>query len=143
MKTFVIVFIIVFGMLLWNSLDSGSHYSWVKYPIGIFLIIAIVTAPIDDLAIDDNHFYHFRTSLLPMLSKVKKYEIGKIKNIRSGGMLTQTMDALEFFTFRGGRRNTIEITFTDDSYKSLDVVIYREELTKILTTVKEMIKRGE
>ena len=141
-KTIIIVFIFLVVLLTWESLDEGTSYSWIKYVAFTGLSLAFITAPIDDLAFDKKYFYHLRTSLLPALCKVNAFEIAKIKSIRAGGQLTLSMDVLEFLTARGGRRNTIEIILTDDSYRSLDVAIYKEELTEMISQVKGLVKEA-
>lgn len=135
LKTMGIIGFFTLLFLSWESIDEGSEYSWIKYLIYIILVFA--TAPVDDLAVDNNNFYYFKTSILPVLSKVTKFEIVKIKSIRAGGKHTEGSDILQFLTMNGGGRNTIEITFIDDSYRSLDVAIYKKDMQTIISIVKE------
>ena len=139
-KTIVTIIFILLFLLLWESVDQGTEYSWIKYLVFTVLVFGIATAPVDDLAVDKNNFYHFRKSILPLLSKTTKFEISKIKSIRSGGQHTESMEFLQFLTMNniGGRRNTIELTLTDDSYRSLDVAIYRKDLQTMVSKVKEL-----
>jgi hypothetical protein len=139
LKTIGIIAFFTLLLFSWESMDEGSEYSWLRYLIYVILVFAFATAPIDDLAVDKNHFYYFRTSIIPILSEVTKYEIIKIKSIRAGGRHTEGSDILQFLTMNGGGRNTIEITLVDDTYRSLDVAIYKKDMQVIISKVKEQM----
>ena len=138
-KTIAIVGFITLLLLSWQLMDEGGKYSWIRYLISIIIVFSIATAPIDDLAVDKQYFYYFRTSILPFFSKVTKFEISQIKSIRAGGRHTESSDIFQFLTMNGGGRNTIEITLIDDSYRSLDVAIYRKDVQMIVLKVKELM----
>ena len=41
--------------------------------------------------------------------------------------------------YQGGHTNTIEMSFKDNSYKSLEVGVYKEDIIEILQKVQELM----
>ncbi|HRG07321.1 MAG TPA: hypothetical protein PLJ08_01990 [Cyclobacteriaceae bacterium] len=138
-KTIAIIGFIGLMALSWELADEDGKYSWLRYSIFAILVFGLATAPVDDIGLDKNHFYYWRTSILPNLSKEIKFDIGQIKSIRAGGNHTWGSDIFQSLLLRGGGRNTIEITLRDDSYRSLDFAIYKNDLQTIISKVKEQI----
>lgn len=107
----------------------------------ILLSAALLLSPIDDLAVDNTYFYHIRTSFLPLFSQTYRYEISKPNTIRCVGVHVPGVTVREMTTrrYQGGYTNTIEMSFKDGSYKSIEVSVYKEELVEILTKIQELM----
>jgi hypothetical protein len=140
LKTIILVIVFILVLVVWDMVDQETSYFWIKYIVFIVFTFGVVSAPVDDIALDSINLYHLKTSLLPFMSKVNVYNIKKIKSIRGGGSYTKSMDFLEYFTMSNfsGRTNSIEIVFTDDTYKSIYVGIYRDELQSIISKVRDI-----
>ena len=140
LKTIILVIVFILVLVVWDMVDQETKYFWIKYIVFIVFTFGVVTAPVDDIALDNKNLYHLKTSLLPSMSKVNIYHIEKIKSIRGGGSYTKSMDFLEYFTVSNfsGRTNSIEIVFKDDTYKSIYVAIYRDELQNIISKVRDI-----
>jgi hypothetical protein len=124
--------------LLFNL--NVSLESYLIFVLAIILSIVLVVARVNDIRVDDKHFYHIRNSIIPNLTKVNGYEIEKLKSIRWKGYKSKFQ---RFF----GRRTMpgidygIEISFKDDSSVSLDISMEQKDLDRILNVVKENIKK--
>ena len=117
------------------------EYGYVRQLLIIFFVLVILAAQKDDLAVDEIYFYHLRTSLFPLLSRVEKYEIAKIESIRARSFESSFW---EYFG-RGSLRGTsdgIEITLRENKSASLDVRIYKKDLMPIINLVKERMKNN-
>ena len=127
----------------WEFAEPVSGFWWIKYLLLIFLSTAVLISPIDDLGIDSNYFYHFKTSIIKALNKTDKYELSKIKSIRCLGVHVPGPSLLEMATnrYQGGHTNTIEISFKDGSYKSIEVGVYKKELVSYISKVREVMEK--
>jgi hypothetical protein len=117
------------------------EYGYVRYLVILLIALVVLIAQKDDLAVDQYYFYHIRTSLVPFLTRIEKYEIAKMESIRARAFKSEFW---EYFG-RGSLRGTadgIEITFIDNNSISLDVRIYKDELTPIIDLVKEKMKKN-
>ena len=107
--------------------------------ITLFIIVAIIIARVNDIAVDSKYLYHIRTSIIPRFSKVQKFEIEKMTSIR-----WKAYDS-KFMRFMGTRTMSgvdygIEISFDDNSSSSLDIDILKEDMDRVLIVVKRIIK---
>ena len=50
-----------------------------------------------------------------------------------------TMREMTTRRYQGGHTNTIEMSFKDNSYKSLEVGVYKEDIIEILQKVQELM----
>ena len=109
--------------------------------IGFITIIGIIYRK-DDIALDRKYFYHLRTSIIPYLTIVDKFEISEIKSIRF-----KAYDSW-FWALKGGKSmsgtdNGIEMTFKDDRTTSLDVIIYKKDMARVIGKVRAIMKKHE
>jgi hypothetical protein len=134
------IFIIFVSLVIaWETAEDPWNFWWIKYAIFIFLSLGLIFSPVDDLMVDEQHLFHFKTSLWNGRSRVFKYEIANILAIRCTGVHERGLTLSEYFSQRGTGTdtNTIEITFKDGSYKSLEVAIYKKELIFYTSKVRE------
>lgn len=130
--------LIILGLLF--NFDVGFD-SYLIIVLAIILAIIVIVARVNDIGVDEKYFYHIRNSIIPILTKVDKFEIEKMKSIRWKG---HTSKFQRYF----GRRTMlgidygIEISFTDDSSMSLDISMDRNDIDRILNVVKENIKKA-
>lgn len=122
--------------------ENPWDYWWIKYAIFIATSFGLFFSPVDDIAVDQKFLYHIRRSLLKTRTKVDKYEISKIKSLRCLGVHAPGLTLYEMVgTSRrpNFETNTVEITFKDDSYKSLELAIYKKELIFYVSKVRERL----
>ncbi|HNQ13591.1 MAG TPA: hypothetical protein PKM16_10325 [Bacteroidia bacterium] len=130
-------------VIAWESAEDPWDYWWIKYAILTFLSLGLFLSPVDDIAIDDNYFYHIKRSLLKSKNKVDKYDIATIKAVRCLGVHVPGLSLQEM---TGTNRqlstetNTLEITFKDGTYKSLELAIYKKELIFYAEKIRERMK---
>ncbi len=125
----------------WDFSDMPLYGQFAVYVGFILLFTALFLSPIDDLAVDQKYFYHIRTSFLPIFSRTYRYEISKLSTIRCVGVHVPGVTMREMTTrrYQGGYTNTIEMSFKDNSYKSLEVGAYKEDIIEILQKVQELM----
>ena len=136
--------LIFFGFVLfifwWEMSEKPWDYWWIKYAIFGLLSVGLFVSPVDEIMIDKNFFYHFKKSLLKSKSKVYKYDISTINSIRCLGVHVPGLSVQEFV---GSHRqisvdtNTVEISFKDGTYKSLELAIYKKELIFYVSKIRE------
>ncbi|MEL7145418.1 MAG: hypothetical protein AAFO69_03550, partial [Bacteroidota bacterium] len=111
-----------------------------------FIFIAIITAflilkPKDDLAIDKNTMYHIQRSVYARFTKIDRYELSKLTAIRVRGVHTDKWEIVDLVNGAGGNGgsfNTIEMTFSDGTSKSLQLAISREQIDKVIEIADEL-----
>ena len=137
--------LIFFGFILfimwWEMKEDTWDYWWIKYALLTGLSIGLFLSPVDDLMIDGKFFYHIRTSLLNKFNKRDKYDISTIKAIRCigihvPGITIQEMGHTRHFSTE---TNTVEITFKDGTYKSLELSVYKKELIAYVSEIRERL----
>ncbi len=133
----------VFLVTAWEVAEDPWDYWWIKYLILTFLSLGLFLSPVDDIAIDNMFFYHIKRSLLKSKNKIDKYDIATIKSVRCLGVHAPGLTLQEM---AGPNRqlstetNTLEITFKDGTYKSLELAIYKKELIYYAEKIRERIK---
>jgi hypothetical protein len=140
-KRFLVVFVALIIPISWDFSDMPPYGQFAVYLGFILLSVVIFLSPIDDLAVDHNYFYHIRTSFLPIFSRTYRYKISTLRTIRCVGVHVPGITMREMTTkrYQGGYTNTIEMSFSDGSYKSIEVGVYKEELIEILAKVQEQM----
>jgi hypothetical protein len=127
-------------VVTWEMNEEPWDYWWIKYLIFGLLSIGLFLSPVDDIMVDKAFFYHIRTSLIKAKTKVDKYNISSISSIRCLGVHVPGPSIHEIV---GTNRqlstatNTVEISFKDGTYKSLEVAIYKKELIFYLERIRE------
>jgi len=127
-------------MILYSELAYPGGLVW-KCSFFITCGIFLFLKPKDDLAIDAKYFYHLRTSIQPFFSRIDKYEIGKIKSIRVGGIYSRQFEIMELLGF--GFSNSIEIIFKNNSSIILNLPIYKKELVFLVAKVRELMAKND
>lgn len=133
----------VFLVTAWEIAEDPWDFWWIKYAILTFISLGLFLSPVDDIAIDDNYFYHIKRSLLKSKNKIDKYDISTIKSVRCLGVHVPGLSLQEM---AGTNRqlstetNTIEITFKDGTYKSIELAIYKKELIFYAEKIRERLK---
>ena len=133
----------VFLVTAWEIAEDPWDFWWIKYAILTFLSLGLLLSPVDDIAIDDTNFYHIKRSLLKFKDKIDKYDLTTIKSVRCLGVHVPGLSLQEMVgTNRqlSTETNTIEITFKDGTYKSLDLAIYKKELIFYAEKIRERLK---
>lgn len=136
-KRIILILIFSSQLLIWEF--ENDYY--LQYILIFLLIVIILIAQKDDLAVDNQYFYHLQTSIIPVLSKVDKYKISDIKSIRG-----RAYDSFIWAFIRkrslSGLDYGIEITFRDNSSVSLDVNIYKNDMERVLKKVRQIMKNN-
>lgn len=130
--------------MAWELSEDPWDYWWIKYAILTFFTLGLFLSPIDDIALDDQYFYHIRRSLLKSLDKVIKYDISTIHTIRCLGVHVKGLSMHEMVgTNRqlSTETNTVEISFKDGTYKSLELAIYKKELIFYVEQIRERMSQ--
>lgn len=110
-----------------------------KYIVLPFCILFILLSRTDDLMVDSKYLYYIRRSILPMLSRVRKFDLSTLDQIRSGGIYTPNFEFVHLLGYR--HSNSLEMIFKDDTSVTLDVQIYRSELDSIVSVVKYLVNQ--
>ena len=137
-------FLIAAGFLYWLSeqeTEKWTTYSWVAYLVFALLTIFIFTRPKDELALDTQNLYFIKKSLIPLFTKTNKYKISDIKSIGCGGVFNSNTEIFGLLG-SGTNRNRLEIVFKDNSSKSHDTTIYKDELIRVVSKVNELRKQN-
>jgi hypothetical protein len=136
----------VFFIMWWEMKEDPWDYWWIKYVLLTALSVGLFLSPVDDIMIDDKFFYHIRTSLLKNFSKLTKYDISTINSIRCLGVHVPGPSFQEMVgTHRqlSTETNTVEISFKDGTYESLELAIYKKELMFYTEKIRErMVENG-
>jgi len=142
-KRFGYFLLFVFFVTVWESAEDPWDFWWIKYAILTFFSLGLLLSPVDDIAIDDRYFYHIKRSLLKSKNKINKYEISTINSVRCLGVHVPGLSVQEMVgTNRqlSPETNTIEISFKDGTYKSLELAIYKKELIFYAEKIREQMK---
>lgn len=109
-----------------------------SYILGVTALFVIFSIPIDELAIDKAYLYHFKKSIIPFFTVVKRYEISRMKSINCLGSYSAGNDVLAFLSLGQlyQSANTVRIICKDDSVTTFNVGIYREDVDRIISTIK-------
>ncbi len=132
--------IFVILVIVWEVNEQPWEYAWIKYVIFGLLSIGLFLSPVDDIIVDKAFFYHLKTSLLKAKTKVDAYDISTIRSIRCFGVHVPGPSLHEIVgTSRqlSAATNTVEISFKDGSYKSLELAIYKKELIFYVERIRE------
>lgn len=141
-KRIGLFFLFVVFVTIWELSEDPWDYWWIKYAIFGLMSIGLFLSPVDDIVVDDKYFYHIKRSLLKSRTKVDKYDISTIKSIRCLGVHAPGLTVHEVVgTSRqiSVETNQVEITFKDDSYKSLELAIYKKELIFYVSKIRERL----
>jgi hypothetical protein len=136
----VFVFLFFIGLVIWWEINEEYwDFWWIKYVLFTALSIGLFLSPVDDITIDGNYFYHFRTSLWRSKSKVYKYDISTIKSIRCIGIHVPgiTIKEMGYTSHLSTETNTVEMSFKDGTYKSLELGVYKKELLFYVSEIRE------
>jgi len=127
----------------WEISEDPWDYWWIKYAILIFFSLGLFLSPIDDIAVDDQFFYHIRRSLLKSRNRVIKYDLSTIQSIRCLGIHVKGFSVHELAGTNhqvSNETNTLEISFKDGTSISLELAIYKKEL---IFYAEQVRKRNE
>lgn len=140
-KRLAIWFVALLILLVWDFSDMPPYGQLAVYVGFILLSSILLLSPVDDVAVDERYFYHIRSSFLPVFSSISRYDISKLSAVRCEGVHVPGITIREITTrrYQGGYTNTIELTFTDGSYKSIEVGVYKSDLIEILQKVHDLI----
>ncbi|KYG82313.1 hypothetical protein [Roseivirga echinicomitans] len=118
--------------------EFEAPYEYIRYVLTFVTFTAVLLARKQDIAIDRVYFYHLNTSILPQLSRTKKFKISELTSIRGR---SYDSSFLAFYHRRSlkGLDYGIEMSFKDGTSESLDVNIYKMELQRILSKVREFM----
>jgi hypothetical protein len=104
---------------------------------GTFLAIGFLVWPTDELAVDSQNIYFMKRSILPFLDRTIVYKISEIKGIGSYSRASQAGLAALFIPIISAHR--VELIFNDDSSKSHDLFVRKDDLKAILSIVRKSI----
>ena len=99
--------------------------------------IVLLIWPTDELALDKDNIYFIRKSLWSELNRTRQYKISNFKTIGTYNMSKPAGVFALFVPVWDVHR--VEMIFKDDSSSSLDLMIPKKELKKILLMVREKI----
>ncbi|WP_132643975.1 hypothetical protein [Roseivirga ehrenbergii] len=118
--------------------EFEASYEYIRYVLTIIILLATILARKADIAVDGEYFYCLNTSILPQLSSTNKFKISELTSIRGR---SYDSSFLAFYHRRSlkGLDYGIEMTFKDGTSESLDVNIYKIELQRILSKVRELM----
>ena len=133
----MLVFCFFVGLMVYFEYRDAGEIHW-KYLFLLVCAIVLLLFPKDDLAIDGRYLYHFRRSIVPIFSRTKMYELKEIKVIRTAGVYSRQFEIMELLGY--GFSNSIEMIFKDDSSVTLNLPIYKSDLTKIVFKAKELLQ---
>jgi len=136
-----IVFIIL--VTAWEIKEDPWDYWWIKYAIFGLLSVGLFLSPVDDIMVDKAFFYHIKTSLIKSRTKVDKYDISTIKSIRCLGVHVPGLSIREMAASSrqlSVETNSVEMSFKDGTYKSLELAIYKKELIFYVSKIRERMK---
>src|SRR5690606_40260334 len=71
-KRFILIFL---SFIVIDFLLSIDGYNWVKILAFLLIGILILIKPKDDIAVDEEYFYHLKTSIFRKLNKIDRYKI--------------------------------------------------------------------
>ena len=128
------------GLLSLIILTRDFEYAFIQYGLLTFISFIVLTYRKDDIALDTKYFYHLRTSIIPSLSKIEKFEIAAIESIRYKGFDSWIWKLKGGKSMRGSDSG-IEITFKDNTSVSLDVDIYKKDLGRIIGKVRIIMRK--
>ena len=120
-------------------LDEDLYF--LKIIFVILFTFYFIAKPKDDLGIDENYLYHIKTSVIKPFTKIDKYKLSDLCSIRCGGIHSDKWELIDLFNgggSMGGHTNQLEMTFKDNSSKSLDFAISRDQLNEIVTIAKKI-----
>ncbi|KYG80398.1 hypothetical protein AWW67_09470 [Roseivirga seohaensis] len=130
-----IALILIIQLFIW---EFEAPYEYIRYILTIIILLATVLARKADIAVDREYFYFLNTSILPQLSKTRKFKISELTSIR-GRSYDSSFLAFYYRKSLQGLDYGIEMTFKDEASDSLDVNIYKIELERILSKVRELM----
>tara|TARA_A100000171_G_scaffold39305_1_gene38913 strand:- start:1961 stop:2428 length:468 start_codon:yes stop_codon:yes gene_type:complete len=130
-----IALILIIQLFIW---EFEVPYEYIRYVLTIIILLATTLARKADIAVDREYFYFLNTSILPQLSRNRKFKISELTSIRGR---SYDSSFLAFYHRRSlkGLDYGIEMTFKNGASDSLDVNIYKIELQRILSKVRELM----
>jgi hypothetical protein len=123
-------------------LPLDEELQYFKLLLIVLVIFYLIALPIDDLAINEHKLFHIRKSVFPKFTKVDTYELSNVTSLRCGGIHSDKWELVDFFNAgnMGGFSNTVEMSFQDETSKSLELAISRDKLDKIVAIAYELKK---
>ncbi len=134
-----IIAILFLYLLDLQELESGSNVLVGGFVFAGFLAIALLVWPTDELAIDKDTIYFIRKSLWSELNRTKEFQISNFKSIGTYNMSKPAGVFALFVPVWDVYR--VEMIFKDDSSSSLDVMVPKKELKKMLLMVRKSINQ--
>ena len=130
----------ILALLLLYVIDLqklGNDFLWIGYSLGILLVVAFFTLPIDELTLDTEYLYFEKKSIVPFFNKTTKHQVSKIQQVGVGGNSARigTYALLDPRI----RRSRVEITFKDNSSKIYDLSISKKESKEIASTIRQLL----
>jgi hypothetical protein len=132
----IIIGIIIMIVGFVNSINLLVTFSLMLLPLVVGLSL-----PKQDIGIDGKHLYVFYRSILPLFSKIKTFEISKIKTISCSGNYSKGSEIFEIISFSNIYQsvNSIKLVFKDESSAEINVDIYKKDLDKAVALVQRVI----
>jgi hypothetical protein len=120
-----------------QELENGSSILALGVPFAIVLATVLTVWPTAELALDKNSIYFIRKSLLPVFNRYTEYKISDFKGIGTYNISKPAGIHALFIPIWDIHR--VEMIFKDDSSSSIDLMIPKKDLNKILLIVRDMI----
>ncbi|WMJ74605.1 hypothetical protein RCC89_15745 [Cytophagaceae bacterium ABcell3] len=125
----------IITLLIWNFESNLLNFTlFTCFATAIFLTRE------EDLLVDESHLYHLRTSLLPNLSSVEKYELSHIKSFKSKSYSYPLWYFLDNKNLKG-IDTKIEVTFNNSSSTKIDININQKEMEQLSKTITAKIAK--
>lgn len=143
MKRIGVFLVFILLVTAWEVAEDPWNYWWIKYAIFGLLSMGLFLSPVDDIMIDDRFFYHFKNSLIKSRSRVDKYDISTINSIRCLGVHVPGLTLHEVVSTHrqiSVDTNTVEMSFKDGTYKSIELAVYKRELIFYVSKIRERMK---
>lgn len=108
------------------------------YVCSVPIAMLCIALPVDDLAVDQDGIYFIRRSLLSIFNSTKTHQISTIKRVgfysisRAPSVFSLLVPVPNVFR--------IEFTFQDDSSESIDLMIRKKDLQKIVSEFRRLQK---
>lgn len=114
-----------------------NDFLWIGYSLAILMALAVFTIPVDELALDKDHLYFEKKSILPFFNKTIKHQVSRIQQIGVGGHSAR----IGTFALLDPRicRSKIEIIFKDNSSKIYDLSISKKDSKEIANEIRRLI----
>jgi len=135
------VFVILLSIAVIFLIDIPNFSFTVKTVIALLITSLIIIKRKDDLAVDEQNLYLFKTSIVDRLTKISRYPISEIKSIRASGWHSDRWEIIDAFNGginSGGNFTNIEIDFNDRASFSERLSIHRKDINRMIKLVDRL-----